>query len=97
MPQVLNKYNSSLTMDAIWVMRPSPYGNPFVMGTEGDRDQVCDKFEKWAPKQPGYKEKLEKLRGHDLICCCHPLRCHADFWLREANKPKKRISIWKKE
>lgn len=34
------------------IMRPSKWGNPFVIGRDGTRDEVIDKFEKWIQTQP---------------------------------------------
>lgn len=86
MPRVLNKYRDPITIGAINIMRPHRGGNKFEIGKDGTRDEVCDKYEKWAPQQEWWTMLLKKCRGHDLVCCCKPLRCHGDFILREANK-----------
>lgn len=71
------------------VDRASSWGNPFVMGIDGDRDEVCNKFEVYAKHrlkmQPDW---LLALRGKDLACWCAPLRCHAETLLKMANKEK---------
>lgn len=67
---------------AVYVGRGSPWGNPFVIGKDGNRDEVCDKFEKIT--LPSLD--LSALRGKDLVCFCSPLRCHADALLRKANQ-----------
>ena len=33
-------------VDAVYVGRGSPWGNPFKIGQHGDRDAVCDRFER---------------------------------------------------
>lgn len=71
---------------AVRIDRSTKWGNPFVIGRDGNRDEVCDKYEKWFWKQPQLVAALPELRGKDLECWCHPLRCHGDFLLREANK-----------
>lgn len=69
------------------VDRGTPWGNPFVMVTEADRDDVCDKFEQYAQWRLTIEPNwLEPLRGKNLGCWCVPKRCHAQTLLRLANK-----------
>jgi ParB-like chromosome segregation protein Spo0J len=64
---------------AIRIDRSSKYGNPFVMGQDGDRDDVCDSFEKhYLPHKPSILNDLKKIKGKVLICHCFPERCHGD-------------------
>lgn len=80
-PRVHNKYHGDAPSDAVYVGRGSPWGNPFVMGVDGDRDQVCDAFEtRVLPTLD-----VTPLRGKSLVCYCAPKRCHADALLRAAN------------
>ena len=51
-PRVLNKRTDRIPPDAIYCGRPSPLGNPFIIGRDGTRDEVCDKYEAWLPSQP---------------------------------------------
>lgn len=64
------------------VDRRTGWGNPFVMGRDGDRDAVCDKHRAWlwGEIRAGRitLEALAALRGKRLGCHCAPLRCHAD-------------------
>jgi hypothetical protein len=46
MPKVLNKHIHGIPVNSVYCGRGSPYGNPFKIGIDGDRDDVCDKFEK---------------------------------------------------
>lgn len=82
MPRVLNKHLDNIPAGAVYVGRGSPWGNPFRMYEEKDRDLVCDRFEQEILP----KLDLTRLRGKDLVCFCAPKRCHADILLREANK-----------
>lgn len=76
----------NIPIDAIYIGRGSPYGNPFVMGRDGDRDEVCDKFEKMVEKNRKLKRKfIIELSGRSLKCFCKPLRCHGDYLLKIAN------------
>jgi len=63
----------------VFVDRTSPWGNPFVLNADGDRDQVCDAYAThYLPNKPSLQAKLGSLPGKGLVCHCAPLRCHAD-------------------
>jgi hypothetical protein len=66
---------------AVYVGRGSPWGNPFKIGEDGDRDAVCDRFEQAVLPTLD----VAFLRGKNLICFCAPRRCHADALLKKAN------------
>lgn len=74
MTQVHNKRARTAPKDAIYIGRGSPWGNPFVIGKDGDRDAVCDRFE----RETLPTLDLEPLRGKHLVCWCKPARCHGD-------------------
>lgn len=61
--------------------RKGPYGNPFVIGVDGDRDEVIAKFRRWVTTSPcarslWVREHLHELRGKRLGCWCTPKDCH---------------------
>ena len=66
----------------VYIGRPSKWGNPFVMGKDGRRDQVIEKYEAWLKTQPGLLAALPELRGKVLGCWCAPNACHGDVLLR---------------
>ncbi len=68
---------------AVYVGRGSPWGNPFRIGVDGDRDQVIDRYEREVLPTLD----VTPLRGKHLVCHCAPLRCHADSLLSRANRP----------
>jgi hypothetical protein len=77
------------TGKAVRIDRSSKYGNPFILGPDGDRDEVCDWFENnYLPLKRSIKEDLPKLKGKVLICHCYPQRCHGDCLAKNANKTK---------
>jgi hypothetical protein len=87
MPRVYNKRHRNIPSTAVYVGRPSPFGNPFIIGQDGDRDEVCYKFEKYIENCPALIQAVkEELRGKDLICWCAPLPCHAETLIRIANE-----------
>jgi hypothetical protein len=85
MPKVLNKHKDKIPKGAVAIHRPTKWGNPFVIGKDGDRDEVCDKYEVYADKKFS-RIDYEELRGKDLICFCAPKRCHGDFLIKKANE-----------
>lgn len=85
--KVLNKRIHGVPQGAVYVGRPSKFGNPFVMHSEAERDAVCDQYEAWLQAQPELiKAAQRELRGKDLVCWCAPRRCHAQTLLRIANE-----------
>lgn len=59
--------------------RQSIWGNPFIMGPDGDRDTVCDSYGQfYLPRKPSLLSQLGALDGKALGCWCAPLRCHCD-------------------
>lgn len=88
MPKVLNKHTASPLelAGAVYVGRPSKFGNPFKMKSEADRQRVITEFEYHLPLHIREAAKQE-LRGKNLVCFCAPKPCHADVLLRIANEP----------
>jgi hypothetical protein len=58
--------------DRVYVGRPSKWGNPFVIGRDGSRDEVIAKYRAWIVRQPALMAALHELRGKDLVCCAPP-------------------------
>lgn len=90
MPKVWNKRDPNVPKDAIYVGRPSAYGNPYVIGKHGTRTEVICKFradmETLRTNCPKlYRQMADQLRGKDLVCWCAPAACHADVLLEIAN------------
>lgn len=71
----------------VYVGRPSPFGNPFVPGRDGSREEVIAKFETWLLAQPEKVALVKRfLKGKVLGCYCAPRACHADVLARIANE-----------
>lgn len=82
---VLNKHklpNKVIPSGAVYIGRGSPWGNPFVLGRDGDRDSVCEQYEAYLAARIDSNsvslQALAELHGKDLVCFCAPLRCHGD-------------------
>ena|SRR5208337_1738037 len=72
------------------------FGNPFKIPFDGNRNEVCDKFEKWLSKE-GYEDieperrlwilrHIYLLKDKTLGCYCKPLRCHGDYYCKLLNQ-----------
>jgi hypothetical protein len=73
-----------------YIGRPSPLGNPFVLGRDGTRAQVIARYRTWLQAQlaagPGNRayDEIQRLRAIAgagplrLVCWCAPLPCHGD-------------------
>jgi hypothetical protein len=69
-----------------YIGRPSPYGNPFVIGKDGTRQEVIEKHRAWLLGQPDLVRRIkEDLAGKTLACFCAPLPCHGDTLAELAN------------
>lgn len=62
----------------VYIGRPSKWGNPFVVGIDGTREQVVAKYRDWIQTQPHLLEALPELKGKVLGCYCSPQACHGD-------------------
>jgi hypothetical protein len=79
-PRILNaRVVGRSAPGAVYVGRPSPFGNPFEIGRDGTRDEVIEKHIEWLRERPFTVERIRReLAGKDLICWCAPARCHAE-------------------
>ena len=76
---------------------PTKWGNPYIIGTDGTREEVVAKHEEWflsdkEIKHEGFpfsnkelRSQLQELRGKNLGCHCAPRPCHGDLYLSLAN------------
>ena len=70
----------------VYIGRPSIFGNPFEIGKDGDRDEVCDKYEIYVrdriKKDRIFRNQIKNLKGKTLGCWCSPKRCHGEILIR---------------
>ena len=86
MPKVLNKYKDYIPPDAVYIGRPSKWGNPFIVGYDGDREEVIQRYYQWIRTQPKlFSDIAYELLGKDLVCFCAPKLCHGNVLLELAN------------
>lgn len=74
----------------VYIGRPGQWGNPFAMRSEGERQDVIEKYRIWiiGEIRDGRikKEDVLRLRGKVLGCWCAPRACHGDVLLDIAEK-----------
>jgi hypothetical protein len=76
----------------VYIGRPSKWGNPFVIGRDGDRDEVIRKYKEWILSQPELLRDLKELEGKVLGCWCAPKKCHGDVLVELLEKLRKNDS-----
>jgi len=91
-PKVLNRRTYRKSYDgkewdhAVYIGRPSKWGNPYEIGKDGDRAHVLMKYRIYLEKHPELVEAAkQELRGKNLVCWCAPQTCHGDVLLEVAN------------
>lgn len=79
---------------------PGPYGNPFVIGIDGDRNEVCDLYQVYFDERIEFDEtfrnKILELKDRILGCFCKDKggggigtggkRCHCETFLSFLDK-----------
>lgn len=72
-----------MPQNAVYVGRPTKWGNPYKVGVDGDLAAVIVKYREWLKEklvaEPTF---LDALKGKNLACWC-PLNrpCHVDVLL----------------
>lgn len=97
-PRVWNKRDPKTPRSAVYIGRPSIWGNPYshLAGTKAAH-KVATRGEAVARFEAALKAKIARdpdalsrlraaLKGHDLVCWCAPHACHGDVLLRYANE-----------
>ncbi len=77
---IVNKYKYK--GEYVYIGRGSPYGNPFKIGVDGNREEVLEKYRVYfydrIARDSEFKMMVERLRGKTLGCFCKPQLCHGD-------------------
>lgn len=74
----------------IFIGRPSKWGNPFVIGKDGTREQVIAKYKEYIEDNDNLLRHLYELKGQRLGCFCKPLACHGDILVKLIEE----LKIW---
>jgi hypothetical protein len=72
----------------IRIDRRTEFGNEFVIGYDGTREEVIAKFEAAERARlafdGGRRYKVWRMHGKRLFCWCAPESCHGDVYVRLA-------------
>lgn len=74
----------------VYIGRPSPFGNPFVLGKDGTRPEVLVKYRHWLAERLQddlFRAKVLALRGKRLGCYCVPSLCHGHVLAEYISRP----------
>lgn len=85
MAELFNISHSNVPADAVNIMRPGPWGNPYPVDARRgiDRPGAIRLFEHHLATHPDLVLRMRReLRGKDLVCCCWPKACHGDVILK---------------
>jgi hypothetical protein len=75
----------------VYIGRPGPWGNPFVLGRDGNRELVIEKYRAYLRErlahEPGLRERIVRELGGGTVlgCWCAPRPCHGHPLARVAN------------
>ena len=66
----------------ILIDRTTKWGNPFIIGKDGTRNEVIMKHKMLVLSNPKMIEEIKKeLKGKVLGCWCKPQACHGDTYI----------------
>ena len=85
MPTVHNKYHNTAPAGAVYIGRPTIWGNPYSVDDYG-REKAVKLYCHWIQSHPVLVEQAKRqLAGKDLVCFCAPKLCHGDVLMAIAN------------
>lgn len=79
MIKVVNKRTHIAQHNDLYIGRPSKWGNPFVIGKDGTREEVISRYTTYLLKDDELLADLHELKGKNLVCWCSPAPCHGDI------------------
>jgi hypothetical protein len=85
---IANLKHERMGAQDVRIDRQTEWGNPFVVGRHGTREEVIARFERHmrarVAEHPELGDRLRQLHGKRLFCWCAPLPCHGDVLVRMA-------------
>ena len=77
----------------VYIGRGSKWGNPFIIGIDGTRKEVINKYRTWILKQKDLLFEMITLDGKTLGCHCKPKTCHGDVIIELISGMKKEKNL----
>lgn len=75
----------------VLIDRTTIWGNPFIIGEDGTREEVIEKYESYIRSRPDLMARIHELKDKTLGCWCAPKACHGDVLIKlvkELDGPK---------
>jgi len=67
----------------VYIGRPMIFGNPFIIGKDGNREEVVKKFEDYARNSRALMDWISLLHENTILgCWCSPKLCHGDIIIK---------------
>ena len=66
----------------VYIGRPSKWGNPYIIGKDGTREEVIKKYEEHVRSSKILMRALPSLEGKVLGCWCPPRPCHGEVLIK---------------
>jgi hypothetical protein len=70
----------------VYIGRGSRWGNPFIVGVHGSREECIEQFKQMLKDNKELLDDLYKLEGKVLGCYCKPKPCHGDIYCDILNR-----------
>lgn len=84
--ELFNIKSKAIPSDAVNIMRPGKWGNPFPEKQYG-REGAIALYEHWLFLNPSLVNQMRsELRNSDIVCCCWPKPCHGNVIQRIVDK-----------
>lgn len=87
--KVIHIKNKKYYDNVVLIDRTTDFGNPFIIGVDGSRDEVLEKFSKYfLTNQELQCKVMNELKDKTLACWCKPKKCHGDIYAQFINSKK---------
>ena len=70
----------------VYIGRGSKWGNPFVIGKDGNRSLVIERYIDYFENNEELIKDIEELKDKNLVCYCKPKACHGDYLINKIGK-----------
>ncbi len=89
------KYKRGVVIDDTYVYigrkfalfkQDSKWANPYVIGKDGTREEVIEKYRTYLLGREDLMAALGELKDKTLICWCFPLACHGNVLIELAEE-----------
>lgn len=93
MPTLHNKYHKTAPPDAVYIGRPTVWGNPYshrqdtlALFRVKTTAEAIECYRWMLTNDPDLVAKARReLKGKDLVCFCSPQPCHGEVLMQVAN------------